>query len=319
METLKFSDLKYEEKDLHIPSLQEVKEVLSGKLPNNFTHVSVDIVECPDLTQKPFCLAAPGLSGNPNLLELGGAPYLLPLVQREKIYDIKNIAKSLDLSPVLAIGAGAGPWPYAGVCCEGIFNMHLASDGTLNNKTHIATVNMENGACVLGTVPNDETRCALLGNLFLSEGHAGSVLRVHCATRHGPKDFIASIRTALSEHYGDQVVGLGGTFLLKQGRARQHVMTDFSETPIYTEEQLNAWLRFFQMEAPLVAVGTLVTAVTDLDLRVQHFHSFSDHGLGGHYHIDTTPDSVEYLGYFNVAKKIMRLDRPEKTHMFGRD
>lgn len=26
METLKFSDLKYEEKDLHIPSLQEVKE-----------------------------------------------------------------------------------------------------------------------------------------------------------------------------------------------------------------------------------------------------------------------------------------------------
>lgn len=34
--------------------------VLSGKLPNNFTHVSVDIVECPDLTQKPFCLAAPG-------------------------------------------------------------------------------------------------------------------------------------------------------------------------------------------------------------------------------------------------------------------
>lgn len=62
------------------------------------------------------------MSGNPNLLELGGAPYLLPLVQREKIYDIKNIAKSLDLSPVLAIGAGAGPWPYAGVCCEASLN-----------------------------------------------------------------------------------------------------------------------------------------------------------------------------------------------------
>lgn len=58
------------------------------------------------------------MSGNPNILELGGAPYLLPLVQREKIYDIKNIVKSLNFSPALVIGAGAGPWPYAGVCCE---------------------------------------------------------------------------------------------------------------------------------------------------------------------------------------------------------
>lgn len=86
--------------------------------------------------------------------------------------------------------------------------MHFASDGTVKNNTHIATVNMENGSCVLGTVPNDETRCALLGNLFLSEGKEGSVLRVHCQTRQGPKDFIASIRTALAEHYGDKIVGM---------------------------------------------------------------------------------------------------------------
>jgi hypothetical protein len=48
----------------------------------------------------------------------------------------------------------------------------------------------------------------------------------------------------------------------------------------------------------------------DLDLRLQHFHSFSKHGEGGHYHNDTTPDTVEYEGYFNVGHRIVRIDKP---------
>lgn len=54
--------------------------------------------------------------------------------------------------------------------------------------------------------------------------------------------------------------GLGGSFLLKEGKARQHVMPDFSVTPIHTEEDLVNWLNFFNMSAPLIAVGTLVSA-----------------------------------------------------------
>ena len=54
--------------------------------------------------------------------------------------------------------------------------------------------------------------------------------------------------------------GLGGAFLLKEGKAKQHVMPDFSKTPINTEEELNNWLNFFNMSAPLIAVGTLVSA-----------------------------------------------------------
>lgn len=57
----------------------------------------------------------------------------------------------------------------------------------------------------------------------------------------------------------------------------------------------------------------------DLDLRVQHFHSFSHHGEAGHYHYDVTPDIVEYEGYFTVANEIYRIDKPEKTHDVGRD
>ena len=56
-----------------------------------------------------------------------------------------------------------------------------------------------------------------------------------------------------------------------------------------------------------------------LDLRVEHFHCFSDHGEGGHYHYDVTPDEVQYSGFFNLAEKIYRIDRPLVTHNVGRD
>lgn len=56
-----------------------------------------------------------------------------------------------------------------------------------------------------------------------------------------------------------------------------------------------------------------------LDLRVEHTHGFSHHGEGGHYYIDTTPDTVEYLGYFLPAEFVYRIDRPKDTHTVGRD
>ena len=55
---------------------------------------------------------------------------------------------------------------------------------------------------------------------------------------------------------------------------------------------------------------------------------------GGHYHYDTTPEEVEYLGYYNTAQvhhfhtpshlkpllqTCYRVDRPTVTHMVGRD
>lgn len=121
---------------------------------------------------------------------------------------------------------------------------------------------------------------------------------------------------------------------MNDGKIKQHVMPDFSKTPLNTEDDLNNWLRFYSMSTPLIALGTLVShdpvknlflgtvgknSFQGLDLRVQHFHSFSHHGEAGHYHIDTTPETIEYLGYFNTAGKIYRLDKPKVTHQMGRD
>jgi len=47
-----------------------------------------------------------------------------------------------------------------------------------------------------------------------------------------------------------------------------------------------------------------------LALRIDHTHCFSQHGQGGHYHYDVTPETVEYEGYFTLAEKVYRVDKP---------
>lgn len=54
-----------------------------------------------------------------------------------------------------------------------------------------------------------------------------------------------------------------------------------------------------------------------LNLRVIHFHSLSDHGEAGHYHYDTQPDTVEYLAYFSLGARVIRVDRPLESSKLG--
>lgn len=77
------------------------------------------------------------MSGNPTILEVGGPAYLLPLVQKEKVYDIKNLAPHLNHGDKsFVIGAGAGPWPYANTNCEVNFTIILINKlkNNLQNK-----------------------------------------------------------------------------------------------------------------------------------------------------------------------------------------
>ncbi|XP_076234081.1 ester hydrolase C11orf54 homolog [Calliopsis andreniformis] len=319
MATLKVSELDIIKKQLHVPALTEIKDVLKEGLTKNFAEAEVDIVDCPDLTQEPFTLAAPGLNGTPTVLEVGGPSFLLPTPQKNKLYNVKELLNQLEYPKnSLVIGAGAGPWPHINSNCELMMNMKVSPSG-VENDTHISSVDKTNGKCVLQTLPNDETRFALLANLFVSEGKPGKVLKVHAKKRTGSDDFIACMQKAIAQHYKDNLVGLGGTFLMCDGKVKQHIMPDFSTTPLNTEAKLNNWLQFFNMSTPLVAVGTFVSSESDVDLRVQHFHSFSNHGEGGHYHIDTTPETIEYLGYFNLGTTLYRVDKPTTTVQFGKD
>lgn len=76
-------------------------------------------------------------------------------------------------------------------------------------------------------------------------------------------------------------------------------------------------------------------------MRIEHTHGLNkDKGQGGHYHCDTTAETVEYHGYFSLAEcefsfiypydidnvilsyyfsDVYRVDRPKTTHQIGRD
>lgn len=177
VESLNVENLLFEEKQLFQPPVDEVITLLSDGLKTNFAEVHVDYVDCPDLQKEPYHLAASGLSGRSILVEIGGAPYLLPLVQRSKIYDLKTICDKIysseNVAEYLAIGAGAGPWPLINSNCEGMYNIRVTGN-EVHSESHLARVN-ENLECVLQKIPNTTTQLAVLGNIYLSEGLPGKV------------------------------------------------------------------------------------------------------------------------------------------------
>ncbi|GIY21323.1 hypothetical protein CEXT_542171 [Caerostris extrusa] len=159
---------KIEEYKLFQPKLEEIA---TDGLSETFSYAEVDIVDCPDLQEKPYMLSAPGLCGSPCIADVGGVEYLIPLAQKDKVYDFKNIAKSIGMANASIIGAGAGPRPHIGINCEMMANLKLGEDENIN--THIAKLNKD-GDCELVCL-KDNTQFCLLGNLFISEGKPGRV------------------------------------------------------------------------------------------------------------------------------------------------
>uniref|UniRef100_A0A2K5JP29 DUF1907 domain-containing protein n=1 Tax=Colobus angolensis palliatus TaxID=336983 RepID=A0A2K5JP29_COLAP len=209
----------------HVPSLEELAGVMQKGLKDNFADVQVSVVDCPDLTKEPFTFPVKGICGKTRIAEVGGVPYLLPLVNQKKVYDLNKIAKEIKLPGAFFLGAGAGP--------------------------------------------------------FQTLGFNSEVIEVKARRRTGPLNFVTCMRQTLEKHYGNKPVGMGGTFIIQKGKVKSHIM--------------------------------------GFDLRLEHTHFFSHHGEGGHYHCDTTPDIVEYLGYFLPAEFLYRIDQPKESHSIGRD
>ncbi|XP_067866392.1 ester hydrolase C11orf54 homolog isoform X3 [Heterodontus francisci] len=264
--------MRIEKSAFYVPSLEELCEVLQDGLKKNFAEVQVSVVDCPDLTQEPFTFAATGLCGKPRLADVGGVPYLVPLPQTEKIYNLNTVANEVELPSAFILGAGAASFKAVGVNAELMPNVSTKGDGKPEvNHSYSAKINPVTGGCILEKYGEKYKTCdfALLANLYISEGKPGK--------------------------------------------------PEFSPCPLSSDEAVNNWLKFFDMSAPLICQSVFVSRDLGFDLRVEHTHCFSHHGEGGHYHYDTTPDTVEYLGYFLPAEHLYRIDRPEKTHKIGRD
>jgi hypothetical protein len=65
------------------------------------------------------------------------------------------------------------------------------------------------------------------------------------------------MRNALKEKFGEEVVAVGGAFVIEEGTAKLHVMPDFDPPPV--DDDVDAWLKYFEMKAPLVCLSVFVS------------------------------------------------------------
>jgi len=300
--------LPLERLHLHPPAISELVSCIESGMKRNFKDSSVTVEQCPDLRQPPYNLAGSGLCGSTRIADIGGQPNLAPSPNFDKKYSILDIVKLMNMPKErgFILGAGAGPFHVLGHNSELMPNLSYEGDH-VTNRTHYAKVLADGG---YSCEKVDTSDCALMCNLFGCEGSPGPVLRINASTRTGPLNFTDTIRDALSEKFGERTVSMGGVFLIKNGTAKLHVMPDFSPTPLITDGEKVSWLKFYDMHAPIVCLSVFHSHDPGFALRIEHTHCFSDHGDGGHYHFDTTPETVEYEGYFNVAGVLYRIDRP---------
>ncbi|XP_031627178.1 ester hydrolase C11orf54 homolog [Contarinia nasturtii] len=306
MAAIDLENLQWIEKPLYVPSLSEMVAALSTGLQKNFAEVSVKELESPDLTAEPFHLAASGLFGSPTIINIASPQ----TVDRTQVYDVASIGRRAipNAKSVFVCGAGAGPHPLNSSHCEVIYNLKANDDGSLVNETHFAALTAGDELCDTVKYPQVQSKFAFLANLFVSEGLRGKVLHVKCKKRTGKSDFITACRNSVGDAFGNKNVGVGGVFLLKNGNAYQHLLRDFVKARKHRDELVESRFKFFEMPGTLTGLGTFVFDEMDFDLRVQHFHTFSNSNWGGHYHYDTTPDTVEYEAFFNVAHRLIRVD-----------
>ncbi|OAP54592.1 hypothetical protein AYL99_11040 [Fonsecaea erecta] len=332
--------------ELSPPSLASLADAIASGLSSNFAVSSCTVSTPPDLTHAPYHLAGPGLGGSPRIVEVGGPPNLSPSPNLTKRYDLAAIARQADMSPTTGflLGAGAGPFDVLGQNAELMPNYAYgaaAGQGVggvevVRNRTHYAKITPADTVCC-APIPHANTGFAFMCNLFCCDGVPVECLHVTARTRTGPLNFTATIQHALRAAFGDQqLISLGGVFLIKKGTAKLHVMPDFPAQPFTSRADLERWLRYFDMSfggeadeqkgtGPLVCLSVLHSGHDGgLGLRMEHTHCFTvsaggfgadtdaETTKGGHYHydLDETRDEIEYEGWFNVAECVYRVDQP---------
>ncbi|KAJ8876284.1 hypothetical protein PR048_024194 [Dryococelus australis] len=162
----------------------DIPTVLNKEMKSNFSSVDVQVVMCPDLTKEPFTLASKGLGGQPRLIELGGVPYLMPVYKREKLYDIKDVAKLTEIEPAFIIGPSMGSWSFRDTSSEMAVNVEV-KNGNVSNHSRITWLDKDE-KIVVEQLPDDEPHCGLVGNLLCCQGTTDKVSKCSLMSMYVP-------------------------------------------------------------------------------------------------------------------------------------
>jgi hypothetical protein len=319
--------LEIQHKTLTLPPLSSVVEVLKLGLSSRYESVHVEIATNPvNFYNPPYSLANESLNGTTSCFEFGGVPCLCPVALQEKQYDLEKVATQLNFPPgTLFIGAGAGPYHHTKRGSEASFNYrtgganptkalnrgYLAEcEATAPNGFHSITwPEYAKPVCcdfighLLSVAPNNEAPNQLI--------HITAKRRIPLDGKEWNGNFIGAIRESLAARFDPvtQPLGLGGTFLITDGKIQIHVMPNTpptKENPVPITE-LMSFLKHFKCPSPQTCVGILFTSDMGLGLFPEHFHCWGPNGEGGHYELDITPDEIAYDGYFVLAQNVYKV------------
>lgn len=311
---------------LQPPPLEELRDAVQAGLDLCYEEVLVEVVESPDLTAEPFGLVRPGLGGRPHILDIGGNQNQFPKVDTTKEYDLDEICAAVGLEEVQIIGAGAGGYSVMHQNNELVCKVLSGCAGcTTRSKVGLMRGDHSGPQTGTGNLCQDYTsaKVSTLCNVMASRGEPGQVLKV-TAKRRRPEakgDLLGEINAGLTAAF-DVPVALGGAFVMHKGSAKMHIMSDFTEGPICSQAFIDQeWLRFFDVPAPLSFVGVCCSKDQGLDMRTVHTHGHTlDGSFAGHIHHDTSPETVEYEGYFIPAEMYIRVDQTKNVgYDFGKD
>lgn len=246
---------------------------------------------------------------------------MIPRVNLESKYNLKTVTETIykdqsDL-PVSLLGPAGGAFYNLGFCCEFMGSATYESkDGKVFKSECLCRYAYvdENGLGRWKEQQGDDG-FGLMGNFYLSQNKQGKVLKIHVKKRLGTDNFTSAIRAVLLTKYGqEKPISLGGVFLINKGRAKLHIMPKYwPQEPSSDESVNNNWLKYYEItKNPLVCLSVFHSHDPGYNLRMEHTHCFNldTEDEAGHYHYDTTPDTIEYEGYFNLAERVYRLDGP---------
>ncbi|KAF6776800.1 hypothetical protein AHF37_03205 [Paragonimus kellicotti] len=154
----------------------------------------------------------------------------------------------------------------------------------------------------------------MVGQFFLCEGKPGQVIELRVSGRKRDGKFDALLREALTYKYAgeDRPVGVGGVVVQQTGKCMFHVLPEFCAEPLDTPDKVKNWLKFFEMDAPVISVGTALSHDPQKwKVRLEHFHCFnSERSKCGHCHYDTDGPAASYTAYLVPGKRLLRVDAP---------
>ncbi len=212
------------------------------------------------------------------------------------------------------IGPGAGDLTHLSVNGELVFNMTLDQYNKVINQRSYSAIISKDGETQQSLY--QPKTCGPFQHIMVSSiDHKKSTILIEIdvqerlsAEDEEENNFISVIRRGLKT-YSKEPMALGGIFRIEKGTVKAHIMPDFVDEDLTTKQQVDQWLKFYDMQAPLNCLSVLLTEdINNAGFRLEHSHFFSDHGQAGHYHFDTTPKEVHYHGYFILCNEAIIVD-----------